>query len=109
MKRKFFFEHGNWERAAEVLQQHQPNKFPTVDEAKDFLKSKVIEEFGSLPDDTLMNHEWIHGPIIALAGGGKGFVQQTPAGPFERVQILFWISLRTDNRSDVEILETSAA
>jgi hypothetical protein len=110
MKRKFFLERGNWEKAAEILQDREPKKFLNLADAMTFLKDSVLAEFSNATSETVMDQpEWIYGPILALPAGGKGFIQETKTERFERVAIMFWHCISTEDRSDVEIFETSMA
>ena len=103
MNTKIFLEVGNWEEAAKIIQEREPDKFKTLENAKDFLKDSTLEEFGNMPlKVTGSMPEWIYGPILALPAV---FEQVKGLEKFENITIRFWHSLKTEDRSTVQIFQ----
>ena len=101
MKRRFMFETGNWELAAEFLHKREPDQFDNVAAAKEFLRKEVLNEFGDVPPARMIEVEpWYYGPIGAWP---SSVIQGTAEETFERVEISFWLRPTTTDRSDTEV------
>lgn len=101
MKRKYYFETGNWEEAAWQVAKHDPERFPDEVRAKTLLKNSVLEELSkkSLADLQCFDPV-VYGPIMALA---SAFLQQGKEEEYESVHVHFWHCLATMDHSTVEV------
>ncbi|MBA5686691.1 hypothetical protein [Rugamonas apoptosis] len=102
MNRRFYFETGNWLEAGRILHEREPDKFSDVASAQEFLKKSTLAEYGRIPQKEMLSQPpWIYGPICALP------VSMMRAGEdFEMhdgLTIRFWLSLKTDDRSETEV------